>query len=106
MQMEYMKSAPYIYGNTTYYEEYPEHDYVVYNSVDVPNESYLINVVAQPVDIYPEDPDDPDTIIIHEALPEGQDEGIQEITVEIYHVNKEVGVDMPVLVARNYKVAR
>jgi len=96
-QMEYVKSADYIAGNVTN----PEPDY---GTVPVPNESYLINVEARPVIIY-QDEEEPEKKE-HAYLDPGLDEGIQEITVEIYHVNLNVGVDRPVLTARNYKVLR
>ena len=92
MQMEYIKSAEYIYD----YGTEPE---LVYSVVPVPNGSYLVNVDVVPVSI------DPETHAHTPVAPE-LDEGIQEVTVEVYHVNKEVGVDAPVLEARNYKVDR
>ena len=88
MQIEYIKSAEYVYGNVTHPD--PE-----YRSMPVPNASYAIDVIAQPIHI------DPATQS-HTLLPSGQDEGIQEITVKVYHVD----MDNPVLGTRNYKVDR
>jgi type II secretory pathway pseudopilin PulG len=85
-QIEYIKSAPYVYGNETN----PEPEYLL---VPVPDGSYEIELLVQPVTIDPETQE-------HEALPAGQDEGIQEITVRIHHVDKMV------LEAKNYKVDR
>jgi type II secretory pathway pseudopilin PulG len=92
MQMEYVKSAAYVhnYGNET------ERVYAV---VPVPDESYLVNVDVVPVHI------DPETRA-HTPLAAALDEGIQEITVEVYHVDKNVGMDTPVLAAKDYKVDR
>lgn len=85
-QIEYIKSASYIAGNETN----PEPEYA---TVPVPNESYDIEVVARPVHV------DPDTQV-HSYLAPGEDEGIQEITVSINHV------DRLVVKTRNYKVDR
>ena len=92
MQMEYVKSAAYIdnYGNETGR---------VYATVPVPDESYLVNVDVVPVHI------DPETRTRTPLAP-AFDEGIQEITVEVYHVDKNVEVDTPVLAAKSYKVDR
>ena len=85
-QLEYIKSVPYIYGNAT--APYPE-----YTEVPAPDASYEIQLLVQPITI--------DSVTQeHEYLPAGQDEGIQEITVRIYHVDKMV------LETRNYKVDR
>jgi type II secretory pathway pseudopilin PulG len=85
-QIEYIKSAPYVYANET--NPYPE-----YALVPVPDGSYEIELFVQPITIDPETQE-------HEALPAGHDEGIQEITVRIYHVEKVV------LETKNYKVDR
>jgi prepilin-type N-terminal cleavage/methylation domain-containing protein len=83
-QMEYVKSAPYDDGGGTY----PE-----YGEVPVPDDTYEIEVVARPIHIVPGTRE-------HLELPEGEDEGIQEITVRIHHV------DRIVLETKNYKVDR
>ncbi|MDY6892913.1 MAG: type II secretion system protein [Chloroflexota bacterium] len=88
MQIEYIKSTEYIYGNAT--SPNPE-----YGLVPVPNASYAIDVIAHPIRIDP-------LTQAHTALPSGQDEGIQEIMVSVYHVD----MDNPVLRTRNYKVDR
>jgi type II secretory pathway pseudopilin PulG len=85
-QLEYIKSVPYIYGNATV--PYPE-----YTEVTAPDATYEIELLVQPITINPETQE-------HEDLPVGQDEGIQEITVKIYHVDKLI------LTTRNYKVDR
>lgn len=85
-QLEYIKSTPYIYGNAT--DPYPD-----YTEVPVPDATYDIELSVQPVTINTETQE-------HEYLPAGQDEGIQEITVQIYHVEKKV------LETKNYKVDR
>ncbi len=85
-QIECIKSAPYVYGNETN----PEPEYPL---VPVPDGSYEIELLVQPITI------DPQTQM-HQALPAGQDNGIQEITVRIHHVGKVV------LEAKNYKVDR
>ena len=85
-QIEYIKGSPYIYGNTTVPNP-------VYATVPVPSDGYRINVIAQPIHI------DSGTQV-HSPLPSGQDEGIQEITVQVYHVNKLV------LSVKAYKVDR
>ena len=78
-QVEYVKVAAYIPGNETLpqYAEVPRPD------------TYDIVIVAQPIDPVTKLP-----------LASGQDEGIQEITVSIYHV------DRLVLQTKNYKVDR
>ncbi|TET14509.1 MAG: hypothetical protein E3J81_06540 [Dehalococcoidia bacterium] len=78
-QIEYIKVATYIPGNETL----PQ-----YAEVPTPDDTYHIDIVAQPVD--------PTT---REPLVAG-DEGIQEITVSIYHA------DRLVLQTKNYKVDR
>ncbi len=85
-QIEYIKSASYIAGNDTN----PEPEYAL---VPVPNETYDIEVMAVPITIDPVTRE-------HTELPEGEDEGIQEITVRVYHVDKLV------VETRNYKVER
>ncbi len=87
-QIEYIKSGSYIAGNDTN----PEPEYAL---VPVPNETYEIEVVARPVHVDPDQPDHP-----HSYLAPGEDEGIQEITVRVYHVDKLV------VETRNYKVER
>jgi len=91
--MEYIKSAEYIDGNSTSPE--PQYLSVEREKQLVPNESYQIEVIARPVHIDPVDPDHP-----HSYLAPGVDEGIQEITVMVYHVDKLV------VETRNYKVDR
>lgn len=81
-QMEYVKVARYIPGNAT--DPLPE-----YATVPAPDGSYEIDVTAQPVD--------PDT---KDPLVAGDDEGMQEITVQVYHG------DLLVLETVNYKVDR
>ena len=94
-QIEYIKGCPYIYGNATV----PNPVYKTVLDTDgnmtalVPDEDYRINVIAQPIHI------DSGTQV-HSPLPSGQDEGIQEITVQVYHVNKLV------LSVKAYKVDR
>jgi type II secretory pathway pseudopilin PulG len=85
-QIEYIKGCPYIYGNATV----PNPDY---KRVSFPTDGYRIDVIAQPIQI------DSGTRV-HSPLPSGQDKGIQDITVEVYHLDKLV------LSARNYKVDR
>ena len=80
-QMEYVKVAQ--YEPRTGNETLPQ-----YAEVPVPDDTYDIHIVAQPID--------PAT---REPLDAG-DEGVQEITVSIYHV------DRLVLVTKNYKVDR
>ena len=82
-QMEYIKVASYISGNETY-PLLPQ-----YAEVPKPDETYDIDIVAQPIDQVTKAP-----------LALGQDDGIQEITVSIYHV------DRLVLETTNYKVDR
>jgi type II secretory pathway pseudopilin PulG len=85
-QIEYLKGSPYIYGNATVPNP-------VYEKVSYPTDGYSINVIAQPIHI------DSGTQV-HSPLPSGQDEGIQEITVQVYHVEKLV------LSVKAYKVDR
>jgi len=79
-QMEYIKVASYIPGNETL----PQ-----YAEVPTPDDTYDIDIVAQPIDPVTKLP-----------LASGQDEGMQEITVSIYHV------DRLVLETKNYKIDR
>ena len=81
--MEYIKVTSYIPGTETH----PKPEYGIVG-VDAA-ETYEIVVYAQPIDPENEDP-----------LPLGQDEGLQEITVQIRHV------DRTVLETQNYKVDR
>ena len=85
-QIEYIKGSPYIYGNATVPNP-------VYTTVPVPGDGYRIDLIVQPIQI------DSGTRV-HSPLPSGQDKGIQEITVEVYHVDKLV------LSVKNYKVDR
>ena len=94
-QIEYIKGSPYIYGNATV----PNPVYKTVLDVEgnmtalVPDEDYRIEVIAIPIQI------DSGTRV-HSPLPSGQDKGIQEITVEVYHIDKLV------LSVKNYKVDR
>ncbi len=85
-QMEYVKSASYIAANSTNPDP-------AYGEVPVPNESYKIEVIVQPIQVDP-------VTQAHQALPDGEDEGIQEVKTRIYHVDKLV------LETRGYKVDR
>ncbi|MEE9491676.1 MAG: hypothetical protein V3V80_05175 [Dehalococcoidia bacterium] len=78
-QMEYIKVATYIPGNETL----PQ-----YAEVPTPDDTYDIDIVAQPVDPATREPLVAD------------DQGIQEITISIYHADKLV------LQTKNYKVDR
>ena len=78
-QMEYIKVATYIPGNDTL----PQ-----YAEVPTPDDTYDIDILAQPVDQATREP-----------LVAG-DQGIQEITISIYHA------DRLVLQTKNYKVDR
>jgi type II secretory pathway pseudopilin PulG len=80
--VEFVKATPYIYGNgTNWWPEYEPPDYV-------PNTTWDIEIAAQPVNT--------DT---HEPL-YGEDEGMQEVTVTIKHVDEEIVETM------TYKVDR
>lgn len=98
-QIEYIKGCPYIYGNITV----PNPDYT---TVPVPGDGYLIDVIARPILIIPVTTPvpSPAPTPVHEYVdfgqPDAKDEGIQEITVEVYHV------DRLVLSAKDYKVDR
>ena len=85
-QVEYLKGCPYIYGNAT--APVPP-----YATVPSPDPSYEIDVIAQPIHIDTSTKE-------HTDLPSGEDEGIQEIQVNIYHVDKLV------ISSTNYKVDR
>jgi len=85
-QIEYLKASSYIAGNAT--NPYPS-----YAVVPVPDSTYQISLAAQPIRV------DPDTLA-HGPLGPGEDEGIQEIEVEIRHVDKVV------LTTEFYKVER
>ena len=78
-QMEYIKVVTYIPGNETL----PQ-----YAEVPTPDDTYDIDIVAQPVDPATREPLVAD------------DQGIQEITISIYHADKLV------LQTKNYKVDR
>jgi len=75
-QIEYIKVTAYIAGNAT--NPRPQ-----YKEVPVPVDNWDIVVYAQPM-----------------LLPNGDDKGLQEITVSVWHVNKLV------LETKNYKVDR
>jgi hypothetical protein len=80
--VEFVKATPYIYGNETKWcPDYDPPDYV-------PSETWDIKIVAQPVNI--------DT---HEPI-YGDDEGMQEVTVTIQHVDEDI------LETTTYKVDR
>jgi hypothetical protein len=81
-QMEYIKVATYIPGNCT-------HPLPAYTEVPTPYESYDIDITAQPISLASKSP-----------LPEGEDEGMQAIRIDIYHVEKLV------LQTTNYKIDR
>jgi len=85
-QMELVKSRPYIAANATA----PEPNY---GTIPVPNTTYEIDLDIQPVRV------DEDTRA-HEPLPDGEDEGIQEVTVTVYHAERLV------LATRGYEVDR
>lgn len=110
-QFEYIKGSPYIYGNATmanteYYKTVLDTDGNM--TVLVPDEDYRIDVIARPVVILPAPTPSPmpspAPTPIHQYVdfnqPDAKDVGIQEITVEVYHVDKLV------LSAKNYKVDR
>ncbi len=78
-QIEYIKVATYIPGNQTL----PQ-----YAEVPTPDDTYDIDILAQPVDP-----------VTRKQLVAG-DQGIQEITISIYHADKLV------LQTKNYKVDR
>ena len=84
-QMEYVKVASYIAGNET--DPLPQ-----YAEVPTPDDTYEIDIVAQPVDAQTKEPLDPGLGVY--------DEGIQDITVSIHHA------DRLVLQTKNFKVDR
>ena len=92
-QVEYLKGCPYIYGNATV----PEPPYAI---VPSPDPSYEIEVIVKPIHVDPSIIDPETGEIAHTPLDPGQDEGIQEVTINIYHV------DRLVISAKNYKVER
>jgi len=98
-QFEYIKGCPYIYGNATVPN--PE-----YTTVPVPSDGYRIDVTARPMLVIPVTSPIPSPVPtpVHEYVdfnqPNAKDEGIQEITVEVYHEGKLV------LSAKDYKVDR
>ena len=94
-QIEYIKSSDYIQANDT--NPSPE-----YPTVPVPNDSYEIEITAIPVNVHPEWSDEEQRyIMLHEPFETaGRDNGIQEVTVTIYHVGNVV------LSTKNYKVSR
>jgi len=81
-QVEYVKVAAYIPGNQT-------HPLPEYATVLTAGSTYDVNVIAQPID--------PDTKL---PLQGGDDEGMQEITVQVYHTERLV------LQTVNYKIDR
>jgi len=85
-QMEYVKSLDYIAANATA----PEPNY---GTIPVPNTTYGITLAIQPVHIDP-------VTLAHAPLPDGEDEGIQEVTVTVYHADRQV------LATRGYKANR
>lgn len=89
-QVEYIKGCSYIDrdGNLT-------DPWSPYATVPPPDPSYEIEVVAQPIHI-----DTSTNPSGHTYLSLGDDEGIQEIQINIYHV------DRLVVSAKNYKVDR
>jgi len=83
-QIEYVKSLEYVVA---------ANETAPYGTVPVPNETYEIALDVRPVHV------DPDTLE-HEYLSYGDDEGIQEVTVGIYHADRLVTETMA------YKVDR
>ena len=100
-QIEYIKGSPYIYGNATVPNP-------VYTTVPVPGDGYRIDVIARPVLILPAPTPSPmpspAPTPIHQYVdfiqPGAKDLGMQEITVEVYHLDKLV------LSVKSYKVDR
>jgi type II secretory pathway pseudopilin PulG len=102
-QIEYLKGSPYIYGNATVPNP-------VYETVSVPTDGYRINVTARPIMIIPipaptpTPGPSPAPTPVHQYVDFGQvgasDVGIQEITVQVYHLNKLI------LSVKTYKVDR
>ena len=89
-QIEYVKNCPYISGVDGPWDGdgYPDYD-----EVPVPDGSYKVTVRVRPLHVTPGS-------MLHTYLPPFEDEGIQEITVEIEHVDKLV------LTTKCYKVER
>ncbi len=83
-QIEYVKSVGYR-ANATTTEPYA--------TVPVPNETYEIELSVVAIHVDP-------VTLEHEVLPNGQDEGMQEVTVGISHA------DRLVIETRAYKVDR
>jgi len=100
-QIEYIKGSPYIYGNAAVPNP-------VYTTVPVPSDGYRIDVIARPVLILPAPTPSPmpspAPTPIHQYVdfiqPGAKDLGLQEITVEVYHLDKLV------LSVKSYKVDR
>ena len=98
-QIEYIKGSPYIYGNVTVPNP-------TYTTVPVPSDGYRIDVIARPILIIPvaTPVPSPAPTPVHQYVdfiqPGAKDLGMQEITVEVYHVDKLV------LSVKNYKVDR
>ncbi len=79
-QVEYLKSCEYISGEDGPWDA---DNYPAYEVVPVPDDSYEVTVSARPLHIEP-------VTLEHTVLPPFQDEGIQEITVQVTHVDKVV----------------
>jgi len=101
-QIEYMKGCPYYYGNATV----PNPVYATVLDPDenmtvlVPDQDYRINVIARPIMIIPIPAPTPTPgpgpaptpghPYVDFTQPGASDVGIQEITVQVYHMNKLV----------------
>jgi len=126
-QFEYIKSQEYIWGNTTDTDETGRHMRVMYAEVGRSLESYGIVVLAEPIYINLEDPEDPYIgkrlrYIWYEKFGEeysGQDWGVQEIEVIVFGYRyappcdpDDPGCDLmkddvrEILRSTDYKVAR
>jgi len=100
-QFEYIKGSPYIYGNATVPNP-------VYTTVPVPSDGYRIDVIARPVLILPAPTPSPmpspAPTPIHQYVdfnqPGAKDLVMQDISVNVYHVDKLV------LSVKAYKVDR
>jgi type II secretory pathway pseudopilin PulG len=102
-QIEYIKGSPYISGNATVPNP-------AYATVPVPSDGYRINVISRPIIIIPipvptpTPGPGPAPTPVHQYVdfiqPDASDVGIQEITVEVYHLDKLL------LSVKNYKVNR
>lgn len=104
-QVEYLKGFPYIYRDGNVTEPWSPYRTVCGNETGmVCSESdYEIEVIAQPIRIDPSIIDPETGEIAHTpllGLELGEDDGIQEIQISIYHV------DRLVISAKNYKVDR